>query len=62
MKRDLEKKSTLFKIKITTYIKGALKNKFIDDLRTKGITEAELGRQIIESHYKNKVGQFRNVY
>lgn len=46
---DKQKK---FRITITTRIRGELKNKFMHDCFLKGISEAELAREIIELHYK----------
>jgi hypothetical protein len=60
MKRNVQKKSQEFKIKVTTYIQGSVKNKFIEELQSKGITEAELARQILEQHFSNK--NSRHIY
>ena len=60
MQRDVEKKSESFKIKVTTYIQGSVKNKFIEELKSKGITEAQLARDIIELHFNNK--NSRHIY
>lgn len=40
-----------FKIRVTTFIQGDLKNHFINDCIKRGITEADLARDIIEIYY-----------
>jgi hypothetical protein len=60
MQRNVNKKAESFRIKVTTYIQGSIKNKFVEELIAKGITEAELARQIIEQHFSNK--HSRNIY
>ncbi len=62
MQRNVNKKAELFRIKVTTYIQGSVKKMFVEDLIATGITEAELGRKIIEEYYSKKQGNFRNVY
>ena len=56
------KKAEQYRIKVTTYIQGETKNNFLTELNAKGLTEAELTRQIIAEHYANKKGNNRSVY
>ena len=52
MKKTLAKKKDDYQVKITTYIKGSIKNKFIRDVEEKGTTEAELAREIFRKYYE----------
>lgn len=45
------RKKDLFQIKITTRISGETKNHFMNDLIKRGITEADLARDIIDIYY-----------
>lgn len=45
-------KQKLFNIKITTRIRGDVKNKFMHDCFLKGVSESELAREIISLHYQ----------
>lgn len=40
-----------FKIRVTTFITGELKNNFMNDCIKRGITEADMARDIIETYY-----------
>lgn len=44
-------KKEKFKIRITTFIQGELKNTFMSDCIKRGITEADLARDIIDAYY-----------
>ena len=44
-----------FKVRVTTFIHGELKNKFLSDCISKKITEADMARHIIDSYYKNRL-------
>lgn len=44
-------KKTLFKIRVSTYIQGNLKTQFMNDLIKRGISEADLVRDIIDVYY-----------
>lgn len=49
---DYQKDKLLkFEVKITTRIKGDIKNKFLNDCIKKKMTEADLARNIIEIYY-----------
>lgn len=39
------------KAKVTTYLYGVVKKNFFTEIKQKGITEAELAREIIIKHY-----------
>ena len=45
------KKREEFKIRVTTFIQGDLKNQFMDDAIKRGICEADLARDIIDVYY-----------
>lgn len=45
------KKRDNFKIRVTTFIQGDLKNAFMCDCIKRGITEADLARDIIDVYY-----------
>ena len=45
------KKKDHFKIRVTTFIQGDLKNSFMCDCIKRGITEADLARDIIDIYY-----------
>lgn len=45
------KKKDNFKIRVTTQIQGDLKNSFMCDCIRRGITEADLARDIIDVYY-----------
>lgn len=44
-------KKDQFKIRVTTFIHGDLKNSFMCDCIKRGITEADMARDIIETYY-----------
>lgn len=44
-------KKNQFKIRVTTFIQGDLKNNFMDDCIKRGITEADMARDIIDTYY-----------
>lgn len=48
---DIDKKKEQYQIKVTTYIKGPLKDAFINDVLNSGLKEAELARKIIMDYY-----------
>lgn len=49
---DFQKeKSKQFKIKVTSYIQGEVKNKFMNDCIKRGVTECALVKEIIILHY-----------
>lgn len=47
----IEKKQKQFKIKITSYIKGDLKNKFTSDCINRKVTEADMVRDVLDVYY-----------
>jgi hypothetical protein len=53
-KKVQEKKKECFKIRVTTFIQGELKNNFMNECLSKEITEAELARDIFYKYFKNK--------
>lgn len=44
-------KKEQFKIRVTTFIQGELKNNFMSDCIKRGITEADMARDIIDTYY-----------
>jgi len=44
-------KKNQFKIRITTFVQGDLKNSFMNDCIKRGITEADMARDIIQTYY-----------
>lgn len=48
---EIRTKMCSFKVKVTTYLKGVDKNKFMLDCIKKGTYEADLTRNIINIHY-----------
>ena len=46
-------KKTKFRIRVSTYVQGDLKNYFMDDCIKRGITEADLLRDILEIYYSS---------
>jgi len=44
-------KKEKFKIRVTTFIQGELKNNFMKDCIKRGITEADMARDIIATYY-----------
>jgi len=47
---QFEKKEQ-YKIRVTTFIQGELKNTFLNDCIKRGITEADLARDIFDAYY-----------
>lgn len=47
----LIKKGTAYKIRVTSYIKGSLKNKFIKDCLDRDMNEVEMSNHIFETYY-----------
>ena len=47
----LEDKKDEYCIKVTSYIKGAIKNSFIEECQRRGERESEVARQIIVMHF-----------
>lgn len=45
------KKEFLFRVKVTTYIKGPLKNRFLEDCLRKKRLEVVVARNIFDLHY-----------
>lgn len=45
-------KSKLFKIRVSTYLTGKIKNIFCEDVKNKQSTEADVLRDIIQKHYE----------
>jgi hypothetical protein len=45
-------KKNKFKIRVSTYIQGELKNKFMQSCINKKICEADFLREIISTHFK----------
>lgn len=48
----LDKKILSFKIRVTTFIQGDLKNKFLKDCMKRGKNESIVAQHIIETYYK----------
>jgi hypothetical protein len=44
-------KKEKFQIRVTTFLRGDLKNSFLNDCIKRGITEADLARDIMEIYY-----------
>jgi len=49
--QHIEAKKENFRIKVTTYIQGDLKNKFTNDCIYRGVTEADMARDIFDVFY-----------
>lgn len=47
----LEVKKQSFSIRVTTYLKGTVKNKFIDDCKKREINESKMAGEIIDFYY-----------
>jgi transcriptional regulator with XRE-family HTH domain len=47
----LIKKGTSYKIRVTSYLKGTLKNKFIKDCLDKGYNESQMSNHVYETYY-----------
>lgn len=47
----LAQKKRLYLIRVTTFIKGSNKNKFIDDCTKRGVRESEMNRNILDIYY-----------
>ena len=45
------KKGSGYKIRVTAYIKGSLKNNFIKDCLDKGMNEVQMSKHIFETYY-----------
>lgn len=45
------KRENLFRVRVTTYIKGSVKNSFIDDCLRKRQLEVVVARNILDIHY-----------
>lgn len=48
---EIRQKMFAYKVKVTTYLKGTDKNRFMLDCIKKGSYEAEISRNIINIHY-----------
>ena len=51
---DINKKQSLHKARVTTFLKGKTKNLFFEEIKRTGYAEWELANYIIEKHYKEK--------
>jgi len=51
MAKDITKKMTAFKARVTVELIGETKNRFFEDVLKKGITESKHARDIIRKHY-----------
>jgi len=47
----LIKKGAAYKIRVTSYIKGTMKNSFIKDCLDKGMNEVQMSKHIFETYY-----------
>ena len=47
----LLQKKQKFKIRVTTFLQGELKNKFMDDCIKRDVQESELAGEIIKAYY-----------
>ena len=47
----LIKKGTSYKIRVTSYLKGTIKNKFVKDCLDKGYNESQMSNHIYETYY-----------
>jgi hypothetical protein len=45
------KKGTTYKVKVTTYLKGSIKNKFIKDCLDKKFSESQMGNHVFDTYY-----------
>lgn len=48
---SLIKKGSNYKIRVTSYVRGSLKNKFIKDCLDKGFKESQMAHHIFETYY-----------